>query len=139
MNVDLLRSSFALVVERQPALVSRFYAILFERYPQARGMFGRNSPHAQEKMLTAALVCVLDHLEDAAWLGRTLGGLGARHRGYGVTDEMYGWVGECLLAALAEIAASDWTPALAAEWTAAYGAIAAAMQAGAVVAERRAA
>ena len=131
LNVALLRSSFEVVIERQPALTQRFYEILFERYPRAKALFVRNAPAAQEKMLADALVAVLDHLEDAPWLTSTLKGLGAKHKGYGVTDEMYGWVGASLLATLAEVAGKDWTPPLAAAWTEAYGAVAGLMQAGA--------
>src|SRR4051812_21572546 len=100
LSVQTLRSSFEPVVELSPNLTHRFYEILFERFPQTRAMFGRHSGAAQEKMLTDALVAVMEHLEDGAWLGSTLGGLGAKHTGYGVTKEMYGWVGESLLAAL---------------------------------------
>jgi hemoglobin-like flavoprotein len=131
LNVPLLRSSFDLVVERQPQLVHRFYEILFARYPLAKGLFGRKTAVKQEKMLTDALVAVMDHLEDAPWLTQTLKGLGAQHKGYGVTDEMYGWVGASLLATLAEVAGSDWSPPLEIAWTEAYGAIAGLMQAGA--------
>lgn len=46
-------------------------------------------------------------------------------------EEMYGWVGECLLAALAEGLGDDWTPAVEAAWSAAFGAIAGAMIEGA--------
>jgi hemoglobin-like flavoprotein len=134
LNVPLLRSSFALVVERQPQLTHRFYEILFERYPQAKRLFSRNPAAAQEKMLTDALVAVMDHLEDAPWLATTLQQLGAKHAGYGVTAEMYGWVGASLLATLAEVAKADWTPALEAAWTEAYGAIAGLMQAGSAAA-----
>ena len=45
---------------------------------------------------------------------------------------MYGWVGDALLSTLAEVAGTQWTPALEAEWTAAYGLIASTMQAGVV-------
>jgi hemoglobin-like flavoprotein len=131
LNVALLRSSFELVVERQPQLTHRFYEILFERYPRAKALFVRNTPAAQEKMLTDAIVAVMDHLEDAPWLTSTLKGLGAKHKGYGVTDEMYGWVGASLLATLAEVAGKDWSKPLEAAWTEAYGAIAGLMQAGA--------
>jgi hemoglobin-like flavoprotein len=131
LNVPLLRSSFDLVVERQPQLTRRFYEILFERYPQVRPLFHRNKPELQEKMLTDALVAVMDHLEDAPWLTATLKGVGTKHVGYGVTKEMYGWVGASLLATLAEVAKDDWSPALEAAWTDAYGAIAGLMQAGA--------
>jgi hemoglobin-like flavoprotein len=136
MDIALLRSSFALVVDRSPDLVARFYEILFARYPQVRPLFGRNSAPAQQRMLTEALVAVLDRLEDAAWFTRTLEALGEKHVAYGVTDEMYGWVGECLLAALAEAAGDDWTPATNESWTQAYGAIAQTMLAGAHRAER---
>lgn len=132
LNATLLRESFGLVTERQPRLVQRFYEILFERYPQVRPLFGvRHGRDKQEEMLGAALVAVLDHLEDASWLESTLEGMGAKHVEYGVTQEMYGWVGDSLLATLAEVAGDDWTPAHAAAWTEAYGAIAALMQAGA--------
>jgi hemoglobin-like flavoprotein len=131
LNVPLLRGSFDLVVGRQPQLVHRFYEVLFERYPAAKPLFGRNSAAKQEEMLGAALVAVIDHLEDAAWLTSTLKALGAKHVGYGVTGEMYGWVGASLLATLAEVAGTDWTPELAAEWTEAYGAISGLMQSGA--------
>jgi hemoglobin-like flavoprotein len=131
MNIDRLRSSFDLVVSRDALVIERFYAILFELYPQAKGLFGRNTQKAQAAMLTSALVSVLDKIEDASWLESTLGPLGAKHVGYGVTDEMYDWVGECLLAALAETAGDDWSPELAADWTAAYAAVAGLMKKGA--------
>lgn len=131
MSVALLRSSFELVTSREPALIARFYDILFDRYPQARALFGRNSRAAQEKMLAGALVAVLDHIEDAEWFSSTLEGLGAKHVAYGVTEEMYGWVGECLLAAIAEAAGPHWSPELEAAWSGAYGAISGAMLTGA--------
>jgi hemoglobin-like flavoprotein len=134
LNVPLLRSSFALVVERQPQLTHRFYEILFERHPAAKPLFSRNSAAKQEKMLTDALAAVMDHLEDAPWLVSTLDGLGAKHKGYGVTDEMYDWVGGSLLATLGEVAGPDWSPELAGAWAEAYGAIAGLMKKGAATA-----
>ncbi len=131
LNVPLLRSSFELVVERQPQLTRRFYEILFQRYPQAKPLFHRRTPDAQEKMLNDALVAVMDRLDDAPWLTSTLKELGAKHVSYGVTAEMYDWVGASLLATLAEVAKDDWTPELEAAWTEAYGAIAGLMLSGA--------
>lgn len=123
LNPAILRSSLELVITRRPDLTHRFYEILFERYPQVRPLFGRHSAAQQEQMLAQALVAVVDHVEDGAWLTENLAALGARHQGYGVTAEMYPWVGECLLATLAEVAGDDWTPELEAQWTEAYGAI----------------
>lgn len=131
LDPQLLRRSFELVTERQPQLTKRFYEVLFERYPQARPLFGRNAAANQEKMLQDALVAVMDHLEDASWLSSTLTGMGKKHVEYGVTNEMYGWVGASLLATLAEAAGPQWTPQLEAAWSEAYGAIAGLMQQGA--------
>lgn len=125
LDVTLLRQSFTLVVSRSPQVIARFYEIFFARYPEVVPMFARNPAGIarQEKMLTEALVAVLDHLEDAPWLQKTLFALGARHVGYGVRDEMYGWVGECLLTALAEAAGHEWSTEIQDQWTEAFGAI----------------
>lgn len=131
MDIARLRSSFQLVVDREPLVLERFYEVLFERHPQARPLFGRNSRKAQAQMLTQALVSVLDKIEDADWLAETLGAMGAKHVGYGVTDAMYDWVGDALLVTLAEVAGDAWTPEVAADWAEAYGAIASLMKQGA--------
>jgi hemoglobin-like flavoprotein len=131
LDVPLLRSSFDLVVERQPQLTPRFYEIFFSRYPQVKPLFGKGATEQQAQMLQSALVAVLDHLEDATWLEQTLGAMGAKHVDYGVTDEMYDWVGDSLLRAIAEAAGDAWNPALEAAWRSAYGAIAGLMLKGA--------
>ena len=131
LAVETLRSSFERVIERAPNLTHRFYEILFTRYPQTQRMFGRHSGVRQEKMLAEALTAVIDHLEDAPWLTNTLMGLGAKHAGYGVTDEMYAWVGDSLLATLAEVEGAGWTPQVKQAWVRAFGAIASLMQEGA--------
>jgi hemoglobin-like flavoprotein len=129
LNVELLRSSFALVVEREPEVTSKFYDVLFAKYPAVKPLFSRRSRAEQEKMLRDMLVAIIDHLEDATWLTTQLSGLGAKHVNYGVTPEMYGWVGDSLLETLAHVAGDAWTPELKATWTEAYGAVAGLMQA----------
>lgn len=131
LDVEALRSSFALVVDRCPTLTLRFYEILFERHPEAESLFVNNSRDQQAKMLAEALGAVLDKLEDAPWLSQTLQAMGAKHVGYGVTDAMYPWVGECLIATLAEVAQDAWTDQLEQAWTDAYGAISGLMLEGA--------
>lgn len=131
LNVDLLQSSFELVVDRSPNFTERFYEILFERYPQVRPLFGRNAEKAQHEMLARALTAVLDHLEDAPWLAQTLGAMGTKHSDYGVTAEMYPWVGDALIRTLAEISGDEWNSAIEQAWADAFGAISALMLAGA--------
>jgi hemoglobin-like flavoprotein len=128
LNVELLRESFALVVEREPEVTRRFYDVLFKNHPEAKPLFSRRSRPDQERMLRDMLVAIMDHLEDGPWLQSQLAALGQKHVGYGVRPEMYGWVGASLLETLAGVAGDAWTPELAAAWTAAYGAIAGLMQ-----------
>lgn len=130
LDPQILRDSFELVIDRRPDLTIRFYEILFERYPKLAPMFRRDRG-TQAKMLAGAISAVLDHLEDAPWLEATLGALGAKHVGYGVSDIMYDQVGDALLATLAEVAAEAWTPVVANQWVKAYTAIASMMQEGA--------
>jgi len=124
LNASLLRTSFEIVVEREPRLTEKFYDRLFKDCPALAPLFRESNRTSQEEMLGSALSNVLDHLEDATWLSSELRALGARHVGYGVTDSMYSQVGACLLATLSEVAGPDWTAELEAEWSHAYEAIA---------------
>ena len=130
VDAQALRSSFGRALERQPDLTHVFYQDLFARHPAARPLFEHTDMALQEQMLAQALVAVMDHLEDASWLQSTLAGLGAKHVGYGVTNEMYGWVGESLIATLASANGQDWTAADTAGWQEAYGGIVTMMLAG---------
>lgn len=130
LDTQALQSSFSLALERQPDLTHVFYDDLFARHPAARPLFDHTDMAVQEQMLAQALVAVVDHLEDVGWLQSTLAGLGAKHAGYGVTSEMYSWVGESLVATLARANGQDWTAAVAAAWQDAYAAIVSMMLAG---------
>jgi hemoglobin-like flavoprotein len=130
LDVDALRASFALVIDREPNLTAVFYEELFARHPEARSLFFRRPPEVQERMLAETLVAALDHLEDVGWLSEKLAELGRRHAEYGVVDEMYGWVAETLLATLERAGGDGWTAGYAAAWRDALEAIASLMLAG---------
>lgn len=130
VDAQVLRGSFDRALKRQPDLTHVFYEDLFARHPSARLLFERTDMAAQEQMLAGALVAVMDHLEDVQWLQTTLAALGAKHAGYGVTNEMYGWVGESLVATLAKANGQDWNAVQAAGWQEAYGGIVSMMLAG---------
>lgn len=131
LKAELLRASLELVLEHEDLVTLRFYAILFKRYPQVQRLFGRRSQREQAAMLQEAIIAVVDHAEDPSWLGETLDTMGRTHVDYEVTEEMYPWVGECLLAALAEAAGPAWSSELEAAWSEAYAAISSAMIEGA--------
>jgi len=134
MNVNLLRSSFDALRPQAPLLVERFYATLFERYPQVRPLFAHTDLTKQKLMLIQALSLLLANLEKPDVLKTYLGQLGAKHVRYGAREAHYAAVGECLLAAMAETAGPLWTDELEREWAATYGAVASLMQQGAAAA-----
>lgn len=115
LDADLLHSSLELATGEERVITERFYEILFDRYPQAQALFGRDR-REQAAMLQESIVAVLDHLDDAGWLHDRLHSLGRRHVDYGVTAEMYGWVAESLVATLAEAVGDAWTPAMEDAW-----------------------
>jgi len=128
---QLLEESYELALLRDPDFPRLFYDILFRKHPSTQALFKSNSLNAQRTMLSKTLLAVVDHLDDDAWLAQNLKPLGKGHVAYGVTNEMYGWVGNSLVAAIAEVCDEDWTSAHEAAWRAAYARISALMQAGA--------
>jgi len=122
MDAELLETSLALVDTPDDGLTTRFYAILFERYPSVRPMFTEDIGR-QAKMLRSAIVSVVDHLDDPTWLTETLGDLGARHASWGVVAPMYDAVTECMVAAMAELGGSAWTRQMTDAWVEALDAV----------------
>ncbi|TSD93552.1 flavoprotein [Skermania sp. ID1734] len=129
MDTETLMSSLSLVDDDEDGLTLRFYEILFERYPAVRPLFSRDV-RPQAAMLRQAIVAVLEHLDDSAWLGTNLAALGAKHAGYGVTEPMYAAVGECMIAAMQERGGQEWTLAMTDAWTEALTAVSQLMLAG---------
>ena len=116
----LLEESYELALLRDPDFPRLFYDILFRNYPSTRPLFKNNSLNAQRTMLSKTLVAAIDHLEDDGWLAEHLTPLGKEHVAYGVTPEMYDWVGESLIASIAEVCDDDWTAAHDGAWRSAY-------------------
>jgi methyl-accepting chemotaxis protein len=131
LQVKLLRDSFNAVAPRANELAETFYRILFDRYPVVRPLFRDTDLKEQQRKLVQALALVVGNLERPAKLKKVLGALGARHVDYGAQPAYYDAVGECLLAALAEIAGPVWSIKLERAWTDAYGAVASLAIAGA--------
>ena len=123
IDTRLLRQTLELTLARDDTFPRRFYELLFAAHPDAKPLFHRSTPGALQKMFAQKLSAIVDHLDDPKWLGRELGTLAANHAGYGVTPEMYGWVGEALIATLREACADVWTDDAERAWTDAYASI----------------
>ncbi|MBV1859034.1 MAG: flavohemoprotein [Nannocystaceae bacterium] len=116
-NAQLLQDNLELVVSRDPDLMLIFYGFLFDRYPEVKPLFGRNSREEQAKMLTEAVGMLVANMDDPEFVRTTMLSVGQKHVDYGVEDHMYAWVGECLVATLAQVSADAWTAELETAWT----------------------
>ncbi len=123
MSDPLLRETLELTLSRDDTFPARFYERLFEAHPEVRAMFHRNSQGAMNKLFAQKLIAIVDNIDDPQWLSRELAGLVATHATYGVTNEMYTWVGDALIATLAEACGDAWSPAAETAWRAAYAAL----------------
>lgn len=115
MNLELLRSSFALVKPHARQLVDVFYATLFDRHPEVAPLFEGADMAAQKRHLFAALATVVRDL-DRPELDPYLSHLGRRHDLRGVRPEHYTAVADALLFALAQVAGPAWNEAVALAW-----------------------
>ncbi|SEG88531.1 NAD(P)H-flavin reductase [Actinacidiphila yanglinensis] len=118
-----MRASVAVVGPFAGEMTVYFYAILFTRYPQVRGLFPDNLDVQRDRLLRG-LLHIVDLVDDAENLVRFCSRLGKDHRKFGALHGHYPAVGECLLAALARYAGPAWSPELAAAWTHGYGVVA---------------
>jgi hemoglobin-like flavoprotein len=119
-QAELLRDTFEIVLAADDTFPARFYELLFAAHPEVQPMFRSHSPGAQRKMFAQKLAAIVDHFDDPQWVERELSALAGAHVGYGVTPEMYPWVGEALIATLAEACGEQWSEAAEQAWLAAY-------------------
>ncbi len=130
LDKELLRQNLALVVSCEPHTMDFFYRVLFKRHPEARPLFHRRSLEDQASLLFDVLSRCIANIDDWGALGRVLVPLGEKHVQYGVTPEMYDWVGEALIDTLAHISGVIWTQELERAWREAYATIVNVMLAG---------
>ncbi|MEV2248255.1 globin domain-containing protein [Streptomyces sp. NPDC049970] len=125
-EISLVRTSLAVVAPQAGEMTVYFYAILFARYPEVRGLFPDNMDVQRDRLLRG-LLRIIDLVDDVDNLVRFCSRLGRDHRKFGALEAHYPAVGECLVSSLARYAGTAWNDEVAAAWTRAYTAAAGAM------------
>jgi NAD(P)H-flavin reductase/hemoglobin-like flavoprotein len=137
LDTAALKDNFGAVAARGPDAVALFfYSYLFVHHPETRDMF----PPAmirQRDRLVGALGHIVSNVDKIDELVPYLEDLGRDHRKFGTLSEHYPAVGEALIATLRHFSGEAWTEKLQADWTAAYGVVAAAMTSAAEAAAHR--
>lgn len=123
LNVTMIRNSFAIVKPNAEKFLTYFYQYMFNNFPTSRKLFQEVDMVKQKKSLAAALVFLIDNLENSGKIEDTLTKMGERHIKYGVEEAHYEFVGKSLLATFAFFLEDQWTPELQKEWIKLYGII----------------
>lgn len=124
LDVATLENSFTLLAPQAEAMIAKFYEELFSRYPDVKPLFANTTSEKQQQKLLAALVLVIDNLNNVDVLSKTLTELGQRHQKYGVESAHYQAVATTLIDVMKEFAGSAWTQHVHNAWTHALNVIA---------------
>ena len=111
-----LRESIDRILAEGTVLTDRFYAMLFERYPEAKALFEKTHMSTQAVMLSAALMVNQYYPNYPLAARQYLNVLGTRHLRAGVPRELYPAFEEVLLVALEEFHGEAWSEDLARQW-----------------------
>jgi NAD(P)H-flavin reductase/hemoglobin-like flavoprotein len=122
MDIPAMRANFAKAAAAGDEAPLWFYSHLFLSHPETRQLFPVSMAHQRDRLFQA-LGEVVARVDDLDSLVPILQQLGRDHRKFGTVAAHYPAVGASLLATL-EHFDEGWNPALAADWTAAYGLVA---------------
>ncbi|WP_327679130.1 globin domain-containing protein [Kitasatospora sp. NBC_00458] len=118
-DIELIRTSLAVVEPVADRATAHFYALIFLHHPEVRALFPA-AMDVQRDRLFRALLMAARSADDPDALRTRLGALGRGHRRYGTLTDHYGPVGECLVAALARYAGTRWTAETELAWRRVY-------------------
>jgi hemoglobin-like flavoprotein len=121
--VNLVKVSFRKVVPIADQAAAIFYARLFELDPALRPLFTGDMTEQGRKLMTM-LGMAVGSLDRVDTIVPALRALGARHAGYGVSEQHYATVGAALLWTLEKGLGAEFTPAVRDAWTSTYSLVA---------------
>ncbi|MFF2657570.1 globin domain-containing protein [Kitasatospora sp. NPDC058032] len=118
-DLELIRTSLAVVEPVADRATAHFYALVFLGHPEIRALFPA-AMDVQRDRLFRALLMTARGAGDPEGLRTHLRALGCVHRRYGTLTGHYGPVGECLVATLARYTGSRWTAETELAWRRVY-------------------
>lgn len=129
-QIALVKDSWAKVVPISEQAAGLFYGKLFEAYPEVQPYF-KGDMQDQGRKLMAMIGMAVNGLDDLGPLVPAVQAMGKRHVGYGVKDEDYDKVAECLIWTLEQGLGAAFTPDTRTAWVLMYTTVADVMKAAA--------
>ena len=118
-QVELVKSTWKMVLPIADTAADLFYEKLFELDPEVRVLFDDDMAK-QKKALMAMIGSAVASLHQIESIVPAVQQLGVRHVGYGVVEGHYATVGEALLWTLEQGLREAWTPEVKAAWVETY-------------------
>jgi len=138
-QMQLVRSTWEMVVPIQDDAARLFYARLFEIDPSTRALFASADMAEQREKFMKTITTVVAEIEYPDILRVGIEALGRRHVGYGAKEEHYESVGAALLWTLGRVLGEEeFTPEVEEAWAETYGLLASMMKDAATGYQRRA-
>ena len=112
-----IERSFELAAERCEDLTPLVYRRLFERHPEATGMFRtEGSELVKGSMLAMTIEAILDFVGDRTGHFRTIAAEVSSHEGYGTPRELFIAFFGIIAETLREIIGADWSGEIDTAW-----------------------
>jgi hemoglobin-like flavoprotein len=115
-----LSESFHSLRISEEELVARFYALLFEDYPEMKRLLPALAAGNLERATVRAFRLILTHFDDPDELSRELSPYARSLRQNGVRNVHFAAIGETWLRTVASVQKHLWNGELSREWSAAY-------------------
>lgn len=124
-KLEVVKATLPVVAEHGEHITKRFYARLFDKYPEMRNIFNQTHQRTghQPKALADAVYAAAANIEDLSTIMPALERIGEKHRSLQIKPEYYPIVGENLLAAIKDVLGSAATPEIIGAWADAYAVI----------------
>ena len=102
-DISRIQESFGMVAPHGERMVSRFYDVLFDKFPEFQTFFPQSHLSQQYAAFLNGLRTLILHMENPQELRSTLVQLGKRHQRYGIKNKHYPPVVYALLHVLTEL------------------------------------
>ncbi len=119
---QLINATLPAVEAHAVNITGCFYPILFQRYPEILGYFNQTNQAkgTQRQALASVVITYAKHLDKLEALTDTVRLITQKHCSLGILPQHYPMVGECLLAAIAEVLGDAINDDILDAWGAAY-------------------
>lgn len=117
IDADAIEKSLEIAGERGGDLTQVVYARLFERHPEMKLLFWRDTANTiKGEMLMRTFEAILDFIRDRQFADHLIGTEVVTHAGYDVPPDVFATFFGLIAEVVEEICGADWTPAIANAW-----------------------